>query len=329
MQRIAIRLDPWPAEYESSFQIDEFEPDSPGKVETHIEGIGWQAVEPEPSPRPGPLHFVDGVRRVEARLILDDASGRIIRGLFGSFAVGAVRVQHNAASFQQIRVGRSIVVGAGVPLDDTAIEEANHLKVGNTELIFEPVGVPENTPAASVAGLQNLMRDAEARLAEELSIDSACVFADGPLTYFSGIKQPAVGVIKRLVEPYLSAEQFELVRQLSVGQRTPLFVITKAKYDRYSWYLRVGSPRGMDHDVGGVLRLEVRSGIGLEGAIELANLSAACLPGFAGDSFRDPRSPQNLLPIGALENELRHRMGDATGIRRAIERKLFELSRAD
>jgi hypothetical protein len=82
----------------------------------------------------------------------------------------------------------------------------------------------------------------------------------------------------------------------------------------------------MDHEVAGVLRLEVRSGVGLERALELADLSASCIPAFAGNSFRDPRSPQNLLPVGSLEQELRHRLGDAMAIRRAIELKLFNMS---
>ena len=240
MIAIRLRLDPWPAEYESSFQIDEFEPESAGKVETEVEGIGWQAVETQLHARPEPIHFVDGVRRVEARIILDDESGRIIRGLFGSVGVGTVRVDRSSATFQEIRIHRFIVVGAGVSPEAEAIKEARLLKIGNAELIFEPVAVPENTPAAAVAGLQNCMRDAEARLAEELSAESACVFADGPLTYFSGIKQPAVGVIKRLVEPYLPAAQFELVRQLRTGQRTPLFVITKAKLRPRSEFSRRG-----------------------------------------------------------------------------------------
>src|SRR5947207_1730490 len=110
-QKTGIRLDPWPAEYESSFQIDEFDQDSAGK---------------------------------------------------------------------------------------------RNLTVGNAELDFEPLPVPENTPAAAVEGLQYFMRNAEARLAEELAVESACVFADGPLHYFTDIKQPVVGVIKRLIEPYLS-----------------------------------------------------------------------------------------------------------------------------
>jgi hypothetical protein len=170
------------------------------------------------------------------------------------------------------------------------------------------------------------MRTEEASLGETLASKADCVFADGPLTYYSGVMQTTVGVIKRLVEPYLSASQFELVRRLQTGQRTPLFVITQGKYDRYSWYLRVAKPRIMDHDVAGVLRLEVRSGAGLEKAKQLADLSAACIPSFAGEAFRDPRSPQNLLPTGALENELRHRLGDPLTIRRAIEARLFEMS---
>ena len=254
MQRTSIRLDPWPAEYESSFQIDEFEQDSGGKVETAVEGVGWRVIKPEPRERPEPIHFVDGVRRVEARIILDDESGRIIRGLFGSVGVGAIRVEESSATFHEIRVQRCIIIGAGVLPDTETIKEAKSLNVGNTKLSFEAVAVPENTPAAAVAGLQNCMRDAEARLAEELSAESACVFADGPLTYFLDIKQPVVGVIKRLVEPYLSASQFELVRRLRIGQRTPLFAITKGQHARYSWYLRVGSPRTVDHDVAGMRR---------------------------------------------------------------------------
>lgn len=328
MASTRLRLDPWPAEYESSFQIDEFEPDSAGKVETDVEGIEWSAVEPQERERPEVIHFVDGVRRVEARIILDDESGRIIRGLFGSAGVGTVRVEKSVATFQELRVQRCLVVGAGVSPDDSAIADARMLTVGNAELSFEPVPVPENTPAAAVEGLQYVMRNAEARLAEELASESGCVFADGPLHYFTDINQPVVGVIKRLVEPYLPATHFDLVRQLRIGQRTPLFAITKGQHARYSWYLRVGTPRAMDHDVAGVLRLEVRSGIGLERAVALADLSASCIPGFAGDSFRDPRSPQNLLPIGSLENELRHRLGDAFAIRRAIEVKLYGMARA-
>ena len=69
MATIRLRLHPWPAEYDSSFQIDEFEQDSEGKVDADVEGIDWRAVEPQPRARPEPVYFVDAVRRVEARII--------------------------------------------------------------------------------------------------------------------------------------------------------------------------------------------------------------------------------------------------------------------
>jgi hypothetical protein len=321
MTQIRLRLDPWPADYESSFQIEELQEEADAKIDTEVEGIGWQAVEPGADyPRPERIYFVDGVRRIEARIIVDDDSGPIIRGLFGSVGVGAVRVEMNNATFEEMTTRRYLVVGSGIS------PEQEQIKIGDNHMLFESCSVADRGPIAPISGLQNLMRTEEAALAENLAKKSSYVFADGPLTYFSGVKQTAVGVIKRLVEPYLSATHFNLVRLLRTGQRTPLFVITKGKYDRYSWYLRVGNPRVMDHDMAGVLRLEVRSGLGLVGAVELANMSAGCIPHFVGEWFRDPRSPQNLLPIGSLEQELRHRLGDALAIRRAIEMKLFSMS---
>jgi hypothetical protein len=46
------------------------------------------------------------------------------------------------------------------------------------------------------------------------------------------------------------------------------------------------------------------------------------LPRFASDAARDPRAPQNLYPIGGLEAQLKHRLGDPAVVRRAIEAQL-------
>jgi hypothetical protein len=151
-----------------------------------------------------------------------------------------------------------------------------------------------------------------------------CVFADGPLNYFSAATAPLVGVIKRIYLPYLDAAHFGLVAQLKPGERTPLFSIRDGKYDRYSWYQRLAIPRVMEHELSGVVRLEVRAALGLQQACDLANFAAARLPEFASTAVRDPRAPQNLLPVGALEEHLRCRLGDVVIIRRAIERRIYE-----
>jgi hypothetical protein len=74
----------------------------------------------------------------------------------------------------------------------------------------------------------------------------------------------------------------------------------------------------------GVVRLEVAKEIGLDKAMTLANLTTALLPRFASVVGRDPRAPQNLYPVGQLERVLRHRLGDAGLVKRAIEAALWE-----
>ena len=42
----------------------------------------------------------------------------------------------------------------------------------------------------------------------------------------------------------------------------------------------------------------------------IANLTASMLPGFASQPYQDERAPQNLLPVGLLETQLRHLLGN-------------------
>lgn len=318
MDIVRLRLDPWPGDYEGAYQIEEFEEVSPEEINIAAETGEWSAVNPDPIERPEQLFFVDGVRRIEARVIGEDDSGQQVHGLFGSIASGGVLASRSQATFEDIRVRRYIVLGCAQST------EPIKFRIGNSDLYFEPYSVIDITPTGPVLGIQQLMRLEEASVAETNSEGSACVFADGPLTYLTTVNQRTVGIIKRLFRAYIPASNFALVRRLAVGERTPLFAIIDGKHDRYSWYMRVANRRAMDHDVAGVLRLEVRTGVGLETAIELANLSATCLPAFAADSTRDPRAPQNLLPVGSLEQELRHRLGDSFTVRRGIEKFLFE-----
>ena len=53
-------------------------------------------------------------------------------------------------------------------------------------------------------------------------------------------------------------------------------------------------------------------------AIELADLSAVTLPRFASTPYKDPRAPQNLIPIAGLERRLRGLLGDARLLHRAL-----------
>jgi hypothetical protein len=195
--------------------------------------------------------------------------------------------------------------------------------VGKHLLTFSPHSVSGVAPLDPLRGLQNLMREAEARLAREI-LDAGgadLVVSDGPLNYF--LPGPALGMIKRQSRSYLDVARSQVLTQLKPGERTPIFKLGGQRLDRYSWYLRLSQPRAIDGTMAGMVRLEVAADPGLELAQQLADLAGGVLPQFASQPGHDPRAPQNVYPIGALEAVLRHRLGDAALIRRNFEAQLL------
>ncbi len=309
-----LRLDPWAPEYEAMVQVgDDLEPAS---VDIRVERPIWEAVRPVPGPAAARIAFVDGVRRIERRLVVVD-EGRSYFGLLGSYGVGAVSVDSTAHVGHEM-VGRVLVTGGGYK---TAAFDAP--VDGRLLLRFEPVSTPEPDPGAPVDGLQTAMRQSEASLAERLSAEVDVVFQDGPLTFLTAAARGAVvGFVKRLLRPYLDPSAQALLPRLAVGERTPVFLIA-GRDPRYSWYLRIAHGRAIESELTGVARLEAPAARGLDEARQLADLSARVLPRFASDAARDPRAPQNLYPIGGLEAQLKHRLGDPSVVRRAIEAQLM------
>lgn len=310
-----LRIDPWDPEYGASA---EFEPDlgPPPGLELEIETSGrWRPI-PAGS-RDGLLccAFIDGVRRIDARLFAEDEETQA-PGLAGSWAVGCAW-STRPPRIDEVRVGRELIVGGG--LDAAPLET----EVGGRLLTYGPSSVVGTTPLDPVQGLQNAMREAEADLARETLERAAAdlVVSDGPLTYF--LQGPAVGMVKRQSRSYLDPARANVLTELRPGERTPIFKLGEQRLERYTWYLRLADQRPIDGTMAGIVRLEVAATGGLEAAISLADLAGAVLPRFATPPGRDPRAPQNLYPVGALETILRHRLGDAALVRRAIEIQLF------
>jgi hypothetical protein len=312
-----LLLDPWSPDYEAPVQTDGPEIAAAGEIDPSVETAAWKAVQPSANVAARRICFVDGVRRIEARVLAQDDSGKLIHGLFSSAGAGCVVSEGKHASYERIDIHRYLILGAGR-------QKAECVAAGHQTIEFEGIASPGDTQDDLINCLQNLMRTSEATVAESFFGSNACVFADGPLNYFSTATAPLVGVIKRIYLPYLDAVHFALVPQLEPGQRTPLFSIRDGKYDRYAWFQRLATSRAMEHRLAGIVRLEVRAALGLQQACELANFAAVRLPDFASTPVRDPRAPQNLVPVGALEDQLRHRLGDAITIRRAIERRIYE-----
>jgi hypothetical protein len=311
----SLRLDPFAPDYDAAIQLVEAE--SPvAAVDARVETEEWRAVRPSPAPAPKRVFFVDGVRRIEHRLLVE-TEGATLFALLGSFGVGAACLEGRSARVLGESVERVLVVGGGELLPPLEVPVPR----GRARLRFSPRVAPENTPLAPLDGLQRAMREGEARLGQELVGGEAdLVFLDGPLSYLTSAV-PVVGFVKRLMGTYLSDVDARLLPRLGVGERTPLFLI-QDHLPRYSWYLRLGRGRRIEAALTGVVRLETSGGLPLAEVRRLADASAAVLPRLASDPAHDPRAPQNLHPIGGLEARLRRLLGDPLLVRRAVEAHL-------
>jgi hypothetical protein len=310
-----LRVDPWDPEYGTSLEF-ELENDLPQAVELDVEPVDWVPIAPSAVESIPCCAFVDGVRRIDLRLFAEE-SGAMAPALAGSWACGVAR-STKPPSVGEVVVGRTLVVGGGLTHHDLTP------RIGADDLRYVFVGVAGATPIDPIVGLQNIMREAEGELAQAIfeAGEAELLILDGPLTYFA--QGPVVGMIKRQSRSYLPVDRGAILAALDEGQRTPLFRLGEQRLERYSWYTRLASVRPIDSGMTGIVRLEVATSIGLERARELADLTTAVLPRFASVVGRDPRAPQNLYPVGQLERVLRHRLGDAELVKRALELSLWE-----
>jgi len=61
---------------------------------------------------------------------------------------------------------------------------------------------------------------------------------------------------------------------------------------------------------------------GVPQAVVLLEQAAVQVCALASHAPKDPRAPQNLIPLGGLERQLRHKLGDSLLVRRGIARAL-------
>ena len=311
-----LRLLPWAPEYGTSMQFDAGEAtDATAGVDATVERPQWVPVDPQ-GDLPPALQIVDGVRRAEAHAMDDGPGGEPFFGLFGSFAVGAVRCEPAGARVleERLRVERRYLQTGGDPLD-------REVRAGETALTFRAeVSAHASSANALVDALNRAMLDEEAKLAEELSRDeSTLTLVDGPLRSLRSPGHRVVGYVKRIHNWYIDAERQRLLPQLTVGQRTPVVRLMSGDgHERHSWFLRIADLGDRYHTLGGIMRLEAPGALPLSEAVALADQSSLALPRLASSPARDPRAPQNLTPVGALEQVLTHRLGDRRWLRRLL-----------
>ncbi|HEX2152856.1 MAG TPA: hypothetical protein VHL52_02650 [Acidimicrobiia bacterium] len=275
--------------------------DASDRVDAGIElPVGqWREIMPDVDPADDVL-FIDGVRRVDANLWIEQPGGRPALGLAATYAAGAVR-SNGTAQVVEARVERGLFTSAAGAAD-----------LVTTCGTYSVRATSGGTPEELWLGIQQRMGELEGVVAVAPS-GAALIIADGPLSHHRHA-EGAVGYVKREHVEYLPVDLWEVKYGLAVGRRTPLFVTTTS-WSRYSWYVRLANGAGPAE---GLVRCEVSADTDIGAAVRVADRVTATLPRFASAPHKDPRAPENLYPIAGLERELRRRLGDQQLMYRAL-----------
>lgn len=269
-------------------------------VSVEVRPEEWRPLLPETEPVEDIL-FVDGVRRVDATLWIDQPPDFPGFALAATYAAGAVRC-NGMATIEEADVERGLFTSAPASDVDTLV---------GTYAVKSTKGT---TAEELWLGIQQRMGALEASVTRRAG-GAELLVVDGPLSHARDIEN-AVGYIKTQKVQYLPLELRQVLTSLPAGYRTPLFLTTTG-WSRFSWYLRLANHAG---PAGGLVRCEIDADTTSADAARVATRVSATLPRYASARHKDPRAPQNLYPIGGLERVLRHRLGDKDRAMRALRR---------
>ena len=317
-----ITLDPWGSDYTSQFTVAQEEDGNENfaqALEEPIEDRPWAPILPCPTTLPKTTAVVDGVMRTDASAIIMDGNRRAL-ALFSSYAAGAV-VINSQVQIAHDRIQRLFLAGGNwSEIEDLAITAGT-----SGTIFYQGMSCKADTYELLREALRTEMRQAEAQVAEALSEEDHLVLADGNLTSLRK-SSSVVGVIKTIHRMYLSPPKTVILERLQPGERTPIFQVVSGRqndgYSVFTSYLRLALPQPTELPFAGLVRLEAKASLGPRRAIELLDQAAVKVCALASRAPKDPRAPQNLIPIGGLERHLRHRLGDSQLLLRGIKQKI-------
>jgi hypothetical protein len=316
-------VDGWDPAYGNAFDIEDTValPETEQRIDATVETAeaDWAAVPVRPVvAEPSAVLFVDGVRRIDARLWIEPlaASETPQVSICASISAGVVCCCPGRAHLTAAQTRRLLM---------TTSSHATNVLTGAATWQVAHVAPHAVTPLLPLLsqGLQQRLAQLEigtalqARSASDdhSTGDADLLVIDGPLKGRAHLPR-ALGYIKTHRAEYLPAHLNAVVGRLGAGERTPVFLLGTG-WDRHTWYLRL--PTTSRAPWAGVVRVECSADLATNHVLALAHVSQHVLPRHASLEFRDPRAPQNLNPIGGLEQQLRHRLGDSRVLYRALQ----------
>ena len=280
-------VDGWDPAYGASLELEEQLEESTATVDVDVElpADRWRAIDPDADVARSPtaLLFVDGVRRIEARVWIDEDShgtgGQ--RRHDGRARPCARRTRQGwcAAAGQQAHLVLAEIGAACSPSRRTRATSspgqagtgAPRRRAGGRHAAHGPA-LPSRC-SVNLAEVESGHRGRGAGSAvHEHGVPgqtSDLLIIDGPLRGRQHLPR-ALGYIKSHRSTYLPPELNALVGTLAPGQRTPVFLMGTS-WDRHSWYLRLPGPPGAPW--AGVVRIECSADLPVSEVIQARGLS--------------------------------------------------------
>ncbi|MBO0829527.1 MAG: hypothetical protein J2P24_17270 [Streptosporangiales bacterium] len=305
-----MHVDAWDPGYGTGYDAPDDDGELASDVTVELPPATWRPLSPPADVRPADVVlFVDGVRRLDANVWVVEDDGTTHPGLCASYAAGVVRCDGVARVVaQQVRRG---VFTPSASVADVDVS-------GTVPVTYVAHHVARTDPDAPRLAVQDQLRLTEIAVAELArdgdADDGDLLVVDGPLRARTHLPR-TLGYVKTQERRYLPQELDAVVADLAPGRRTPVFLMG-SRWRRFAWYLRLPGPAGPPW--AGIVRVECAAELAIEDVVALADASAATLPRFASREHRDPRAPQNLVPIAGLERALRARLGDPRLLRRGL-----------
>jgi hypothetical protein len=313
-EHIGITIDPWDPDYATSLSAEALtELDATTAeldLDIEVPAANWKPITPIATRTPPrTLLIADGVRRIDARVWVNEPSTLPIPGFAASYAAGLVRCEPGTGSMAML---------AHMETRRSLFTPSNHAQDLRTKGgRYAVLGISNASVEKLSLALQRQLTELEVQLATDYRAttnDEDLLIVDGPLRGRTHLPR-TIGYIKTHHKAYLSGPPAAIVGALAPGQRSPAFLMGTS-WRRYAWYLRL--PTRSIAPWAGIVRCEAGTNLPIEELNTLADITALILPGLAGVDYKDPRAPQNLIPIGGLEKILRHRLGDRGLLYRAL-----------
>ena len=280
-----LAVEPWAPEYGSPTEEGGFTPQDPPVLDLELAPQDWEPLSPGGAPV-GIVYFVDGVHRIEARLVVTLDSGEARRGRCVSVRARGSRVLQRPGHRRR---------GPGSPTSSWLPDKAARTSPLATAPSPTTWCLRRLGPGQGPSGPHGRPRGRGARSVAPGADD--LVITDGPLSRPPARAKHAVGYVK--------------THPMAVPARGP---VPARRHRAPPGPAHAGlPPRGAAARPGTSAcprrrpRLVRRRPLRGRGRgqrprpFALADRVTAALPRFASEGHKDPRAPQNLYPIGGLE----------------------------